>query len=335
MQKKPGQQKSHKKGGNKKPGTPRGGNDHHYPGCNCVTCPIKRGEKGRKGNHVFDALRANFLAAMSWIGAHKQDTPPATPPSHDTPPSPDTTPPSGGGGGNRVPPVSSHRPEAEETLTNRKHGAGCECPDCVPPAKHGKGCECPDCEPPHGKGCMCGRLQCKQAAAAAGTPLRGQPGYRARVERVIHSAPPPEKHGQGCMCPDCDPHGRGCQCTRIGCGGAEVTYQHGPGCQCDECVPQQQQRNRNNFQFVGGQQHGHNWQGGGGRGGNGGGGRGNDMYGGYGGQQLGVIWQPDYPQRGNNLSAYLAHSQQQASAFLAQSQQQGTSFINYMASRLD
>eukprot|EP00808_Paulinella_micropora_P003527 g33526.t1 len=165
--KKPGTKKGAKKSASKKQGTKKGGNQHHRPGCNCVTCP---------------RMRAN---------QEKNDGDNEESPHQSPHQSPLKTPPFRVGGGDRTPPKGNGgRKEPEEDKVNRKHGAGCQCQECVPPAKHGEGCMCPTCDPPHGKGCMCERWQCQQAAAAAVNPPAARQTAASVVIRMAIMAPP-------------------------------------------------------------------------------------------------------------------------------------------------
>eukprot|EP00808_Paulinella_micropora_P010624 g81648.t1 len=244
--KKPGTKKGAKKSASKKQSTKKGGNQHHRPGCNCVTCPRMRANQEKNDGD-------------------NEESPHLSP--HQ---SPLKTPPFRVGGGDRTPPKGNGgRKEPEEEKVNRKHGAGCQCQECVPPAKHGEGCMCPTCDPPHGKGCMCERWQCQQAAAAAGIQPPGRKANSGVGGNQNNHGAPSERvfHGKGCMCPDCSSW-----------AGLSV-----------HAVPKAQ-RNRNSG--VGGQWNDNHWHGGGGGGGNGGGGRNNGMYDDYGGQQLSGIWQP-------------------------------------------
>eukprot|EP00808_Paulinella_micropora_P030290 g76282.t1 len=100
--KKPGTKKGAKKSASKKQGTKKGGNQHHRPGCNCVTCPRMRANQEKNDGD-------------------NEESPHQSP--HQSPPK---TPPFRVGGGDRTPPKGKGgRKEPQEEKVNRKHGAGC------------------------------------------------------------------------------------------------------------------------------------------------------------------------------------------------------------------
>eukprot|EP00808_Paulinella_micropora_P004367 g41005.t1 len=157
IQKKPGTKKRAKKSASNKQGTKKGGNQHHRP--------------------------ATFLTVVLWIDGDNEESP------HQSPPK---TPPFRVGGGDRTPSKGKGgRKEPEEEKVNRKHGAGCQCQECVPPAKHCKGCMCPTCDPPHGKVvCVSGDSASRQWRPQVFKPPAARQTAASVVIRMAIMAPP-------------------------------------------------------------------------------------------------------------------------------------------------